>query len=255
MQRVFDLYKLQALPNKAPRTQKDNLNEFPILETDFGHMPPETVRRSHIRKFLDIRAEDGAPIRGNREKALLSHVFTWAMERDIIDILVNPCRGVKRNPEHARTRYVTNDEYTAVYNRAPARMQICMELAYLLAARKSEVLDLMQFDLMADGVRVRRGKGSKTNMVNWSARLETAINEALGLPGKKSSYLIHDEAGEKILTSSFDTAWQRLKAGFTFHDLKAKGVSDSKAANPAGHKSSNMIELYKRKPEQVEPPQ
>ena len=146
----------------------------------FGGIPPEAVKRSHIRKFLDIRLEDGAPVRGNREKALLSHVFTWAMERDIIDILVNLCRGVKRNPEHARTRYVTNDEYTDVYNRAPARMQICMELAYLLAARKSEVLDLMQFDLMADGVRVRRGKGSKTNMVNWSARLETAINDGAG---------------------------------------------------------------------------
>ena len=253
LQRVFDRYKLEVIPNKAPRTQKDNLVEIVKLENAFGRMPPESLKRSHVRKYLDIRAEDGAPVRGNREKALLSHVYSWAMERDIIDVPVNPCKGVKRNPESARTRYVTDEEYKAVYSRASDRMQICMELAYLLTARKSEVLDLMQFDLLPEGVRVRRGKGSKVNIVGWSPRLEAAVNRALA--NSKSSYLIHDKHGEKILISSFDTAWQRLKAGFTFHDLKAKGVSDSKAVNPAGHKSANMIQMYRRKPEQVEPPE
>jgi len=56
------------------------------------------------------------------------------------------------------------------------------------------------------------------------------------------------------LTSSFDTAWQRLKTGFRFHDLKAKGVSDSKTANPAGHRSVAMIENYRRKPDEVDSP-
>jgi integrase len=139
------------------------------------------------------------------------------------------------------------------YNRASNQLQICMELAYLLAARKSEVLDLMRFDLLAEGVRVRRGKGSKTNVVRWSPRLEAAMNRALALPGK-SEYLINDKAGEKFLQTSFDSAWQRLKAGFRFHDLKAKGVSDSKAANPAGHKSVAMIESYRRKPDEVDSP-
>jgi hypothetical protein len=90
--------------------------------------------------------------------------------------------------------------------------------------------------------------------VKRSPRLEAAVNCALGLPGKKSEYLVHDMAGEKILISSFDTAWQRLKAGFRFHDLKAKGVSDSKAANPAGHRSVAMIENYRRKPDGVDSP-
>lgn len=254
LKRVFELYKLHALPKKAPRTQKDNLNEFQILERVFGQMPPEAVRRSHIRKFLDLRAEDGAPVRGNREKALLSHVFTWAMERDLIEAQANPCRGVKRNPERSRTRYVTDEEYKAVYNCAPERIQVCMELAYLCAMRKSEVLDLMRTDLTPDGITIRRKKDSKDNLVLWSPRLEAAVNRALAMK-PTSMYIIHDKSGMKVKTSSFDTAWQRLKAGFTFHDLKAKGVSDSTHANPAGHKSNNMVQLYRRKPEQVEPPE
>jgi len=131
---------------------------------------------------------------------------------------------------------------------------VCMELAYLCAIRKAEVLDLMRTDLLPEGISIRRDKGSKDNIILWSDRLEKAVNDALAMK-PTSMYIIHDRAGMKVLESSFNTAWQRLKAGFTFHDLKAKGVSDSKAANPAGHKSSNMIELYRRKPELVEPPQ
>lgn len=250
---LFDRYLREVVPGKAPRTQKDNAVEMVKLRSVFGHMSPAGLRRSHVRQYLDIRAQQGAAVRGNREKALLSHVYSWAMERDLIEVVVNPCKGVHRNPEKAVETYVTDEQYQAAYARATERMQIFMELAYLLAARKSEVLDLMRFDLSEDGVRVRRGKGSKTNIVRWSQRLEDAVNRALALPGR-SEYLLHDRHGVKIKASSLDTAWQRLRAGFRLHDLKAKGVSDSSAANPAGHRSVSMIAAYRRKPEKVEPP-
>jgi len=39
------------------------------------------------------------------------------------------------------------------------------------------------------------------------------------------------------------------------YDMKAKGVSDAvEGQNSAGHKSQQMQALYRRKPEQVEPP-
>ena len=75
-------------------------------------------------------------------------------------------------------------------------------------------------------------------------------------------YLLHDAKGQPINLSSFRTAWNRLmsmalekglKERFTFHDLKAKGVSDFDGPKQlaAGYKSARMAEVYNRKPEKV----
>src|SRR5690606_41696220 len=56
----------------------------------------------------------------------------------------NPCRrasGVKRNAEGKRERYVTDEEYRAVYDRAPAQVRLMMDLAYRTLQRpESDVI-------------------------------------------------------------------------------------------------------------------
>jgi len=75
-------------------------------------------------------------------------------------------------------------------------------------------------------------------------------------------YLLHDAKGQPIRQSSFQSAWNRLmnkalakglKERFTFHDLKAKGITDfdGDKQKAAGHKSARMAEVYNRKPEKV----
>ena len=74
-----------------------------------------------------------------------------------------------------------------------------------------------------------------------------------------SHYLIHNPSGEPIQQSAFTSAWRRvmdnaLKNGlterFTFHDIKAKGVSDHESKH-SGHKSERMKHTYDRKISQV----
>ena len=43
-----------------------------------------------------------------------------------------------------------------------------------------------------------------------------------------------------------------LKERFTYHDVKAKGVSDH-AKKAGGHKSKKMAAVYDRKPDVMEP--
>ena len=114
-------------------------------------------------------------------------------------------------------------------------LPLFMELAYLLYARKIEVLDLRRDDLLPEGVRMRRRKGSKDNVIRWSARLELAVNTALALPSTIGSmYLLHDRQGQPIKSSTLDTAWQRAELPFTPHDLKRKGLSEAVGGNPFG---------------------
>jgi hypothetical protein len=66
--------------------------------------PDDKLRPKHVAKYLEQREDDGAAVRGNREKALLSHCFTKAMVQGWVD--ANPCRGVHRNRERQRERMI-----------------------------------------------------------------------------------------------------------------------------------------------------
>lgn len=58
------------------------------------------IRPADVARYLRVERAD-APVRANREIALLSNLMTVAVERGDID--VNPCKQVKRNLERPRT--------------------------------------------------------------------------------------------------------------------------------------------------------
>lgn len=225
-----------------------------------------------LQKYLDRRAEQGAPVSGNREvKGYLSAVFSWGLARDYLPKgSVNPCLSVERNKEVKRKHYVEDWIMLYAIKRAtPEYLPLVMWLCYLLGARITEVLLLQRGDLTPDGVRVRRLKGSKTNVIEWSPLLEDAVNRALGLPSRVGSiYLLHDDAGQPFKYSRVRNAWDDLMAKcikdaeaegiegfvpFTRHDLKKKGTSDHKDGRVAGHKTESVRNDYRLLEDIVEP--
>jgi integrase len=195
----------------------------------------------------------------------LKAAYNWAMERyDIVQ--ENPCQGVTLNKEEPRDRYVTTEEFEFVKSLAPptSYLPLLMELSYLLRARVSEVRNLKHEDLLQQGVNLERVKGSEGEITLYSARLIKAIEDAKAYNKHaptpiSGAYLIHDKHGAKITKNGFDSAWRRLinkaKARgiehFTFHDLKARGVTEHKD-NFAGHRSANMRKVYVRKKQEIE---
>jgi integrase len=72
------------------------------------------------RRIVDIRRRDVArlhsslsdrPFTANRCLALISSIWTWASRRDEVQFGNNPAKGIERNPEHGRERYLTADEF------------------------------------------------------------------------------------------------------------------------------------------------
>lgn len=241
------------------------LSQTPTKSGDlFGTIDAERITPGVLRKYLDART---APVSANREIAFLSVCFSWAVERDLLK--TNPCKDVRRNSEKARTRYVTEQEYRHVFELAGKwpHVQVAMEFAYLCRMRLCEVLDLRQSDMTETGVHVRRRKGSRDNITTWSPRLEAAVKISRALPMPAAipinPHLIRGATGQKMTESGFQTLWQRLMAEaveqgverFTFHDLKARGISnfegDKQAAS--GHRSSKMVAVYDRKLAEVKP--
>lgn len=274
---LAELYlKSSQYQEKSPKTRKDyayyheNVINAPVKGGKFGDVSLAKITPGVVRKYLDKRSDKSGPVLANREVAYMSVVFSWGYERDLVK--QNPCKGVRRNTEKERTRYVEDWEYSYVYAKAPNNVKAAMEIMYLCRLRKIEVLSLTRRDMKPEGLLCKRTKGSKTQMVPWSDRLRAAVNLALSENTKavtQTEYILRGRDGNKVRSSSFDTAWQRLiakcmwsektqeglKESFTPHDLKAKGVSDFEGdkRKASGHKDPRMTERYDRKLEEVPP--
>ncbi len=203
-----------------------------------------------IRQYLDFYE---AKVSGNRQVKALSSAWSWALQRHAIPD--NPCKNVKPNKEKARTRYITTEEFTDAMNLASPWLSVAMELAYICRARSSEVYDLQRKHCTPEGLWIKRRKGSASEITAYNERLVACLDRAEALPGT-SDYLVRNTKG-RITNSAHKSAMARLKKktgyDFTFHDVKAKGITDMAQVQEAwaGHKSGKMLDTYIRLPKIV----
>lgn len=251
----------------AAETQKDYRKYSRKVLDVFGKMPPDSVKPEHVRKYLDIRGVKSRT-QANREKAFMSRVYRWAYERGYAK--GNPTKGVKQFKEIGRDRYITHEEYNALYSVAPDVVRVAMELAYLCCARQNDVLEMKKSQLIAEGILIKQSKTAVAQIKAWSERLNAAITMAKALPlndGMSSLYVIHQASGHKYTRDGFNSRWRKAKEeakaqyphlsfDFTFHDLKAKGISDLQGniyekQAISGHKNVEQTARYNRKIEVV----
>lgn len=244
-------------------TKKDYRKYANKLMPVFGKMDPDCVKPQHIRKYMDKRGIT-SQTQANREKAFLSRLYSWAYERG--KVKMNPCKGVRQFKEVERDRYITDEEYNALYGVSPLLVKVAMEIAYLCLARQKDVLSLKKSELLDAGLFIAQHKTGKKQIKAWSDRLRSAIAMAKDLPlkaGMSSIYVLHKADGQKYTRDGFNSRWEQareearqkfphLSFDFTFHDLKAKGVSDLEGTlqekqQISGHKTITQTARYDRK--------
>lgn len=229
----------------------------------FGKMLPDTIKPEHVRKYMDKRGLR-SPTQANREKAFLSRVYRWAFERGMVK--GNPTKGVRQFKEVARDRYVEDVEYAALYSVSCVVVQVAMEISYLCCARQKDVLEMHKAQLLQEGIKIKQSKTKVTQIKGWSDRLAAAVALAGTLPlkpGMSSVFVLHQANGSNYTRDGFNSRWKEAKAraketfpnidfNFTFHDLKAKGISDLEGNAYekqviAGHKNVEQTISYDRK--------
>lgn len=226
-------------------------------------MPADAIKPEHVRKYMDKRGVK-SQVQANREKAFMSRVFRWGYERGMTK--GNPTKGVRQFKEVSRDRYITNEEYAALYSCSPDIVKIAMELAYLCCARQADVLNMKKNQLLENGILIKQSKTAVAQIKIWSERLRDVIRLADSLElsdGMSSIYVIHQLSGHKYTRDGFNSRWRKAKEAaiaaypnldfnFTFHDLKAKGVSDLEGnlyekQAITGHKNVEQTARYNRK--------
>jgi integrase len=117
-----------------------------------GHKKVTTVRHRDIEELFN-EVSQRAPIEANRLAAVASKLFAtavrWEMRAD------NPARGIERNPEEHRQRFLSGDElgrlFRALADHRNNKAANAIRLLALTGARRMEVLAATweQFDLKA----------------------------------------------------------------------------------------------------------
>lgn len=274
----------------SPLTQKDYLNcRQAIITRDtstgkLGDVPLSKWTIGLIRKYRDKRAETSES-RANKELSYIKRLFAWAYEYEKVPI--NPATGIKKLSIPPRQHYAEDRDYNYFLNFARKSgyyyLYYAMELGYLCLMRSCEVLSLNDSHELESGLLIKRRKGSKTNIIEWQPRLRAIWDD---LKQKRATILqdrkqpspiraenrflfISERTGDKIDSSTFQTAWQRVMKmaeeqakkdnvefqRFTFHDIKRRACTDYAGNKMAatGHRSEAMMRVYDLSIPQVKP--
>ena len=268
---LWMMYQLSpAWKELSERTQNDyTVYSGPLLKV-FSNAHVAAIRPAHIARYLR-KERASAPVRANREKALLSNLMNLAIEQGLID--VNPCKQVKRNKETPRDVSPEPELLQRFINwlsgQTPQRRIIAMaaEYASLAGNRKIEFLDLVwpQIDEAKGVIRVRRAKQRHGKVVMEEIIITPKMADLirrLKEVKKDCLFVFPNSKNNRYTASGFSTMWQKcivaaIDAGiicaedrFTFHDLRAYYTTQYKEATntlPSLHKNpATTANIYER---------
>lgn len=238
MNSIFDRYIKEVSPTKAESTHKQDIYHLKHLREYFGGMEPPDILATDVYRYMDNRSKVSVAA-ANKEKALLSRVLQMGIRWGIIEN--NICLNVERLPEKiTRDRYVTDEEFMAVYEVASPFIKCAMMIAYLTGLRLGDLLKIKISDLKPEGIEVTANKTHKKQIIKWSDELKGAIDGARQLKKPVSSfYLFSTRDGHPYSTDGFKSIWQRfinkafskrkaIVEKFMFKDLRSKAATDLK---------------------------
>jgi integrase len=107
-------------------------------------------RRTVAALVLDVGSDNGAAT-GNRVRASLSALFSWAMRQGLCDS--NPIAGSTRQAEQSRARVLSDDELKIIWNALRSDdYSAIIKLLVLTGCRRDEVGSLCWSEVTADQI-------------------------------------------------------------------------------------------------------
>jgi integrase len=259
-------FRDEHLPRKRFLTRRDyNALLRAHIEPHFGsHAKVADVTFPDIDALHRKITKSGAPYVANRTVAVLSKMFSLAIRWGWRE--TNPCRGVERNTEYKRRRYLKPDELerlTEALRHEPSQQAVnAVRILLLTGARKGEVLSMRWADLDLDkGTWSKPASSTKQkedHEVPLSAPVRQLLAEVSQQQGAGETYVFPSGRGSR--TGRFrglEEAWPRIckRAGITnlrLHDLRhsfASQLASGGASLPLigallGHSTATTTHRY-----------
>lgn len=271
---LFDEY-LERHAKHKKRTWKEDQSRYPrYLERPLGHKRLSQITRNDIasihagitkqikqtKKIVPAdqqKHKTGAS--ANRVLALISSVFNWGMTAGLCD--KNPAKGIKKNPERSRDRFIQSDELPNFFKSLAIEENLAIRdyvlLSLLTGARRENVLSMRwdQVSLQRKEWRIPRTKNGEPQTIPLGDEIMQVLNER---KDNESDFVFPGE-GETGHLVEPRKGWERIlkRAGIKdlrIHDLRrtmgswqAKtGASLVIIGKSLGHKSQVATQVYSR---------
>lgn len=238
----------------ADATRADYSQCWLAIKPVLGEMQIADITAPIVARYVRIERRE-APVRANREKALLSNLFACGIDLGVCE--TNPAKQVRPNEEEARTQAPSAELLASflawVGQQTPQRriVGLAAEYASLAGNRKAEFLDLSwpQIDEAAGIIRIKRAKqrgkrrGEVVEEIAISPALQACLDRLKAIrPHRECLYVFPTRDNNAYSARGFKTLWHRIvlaaieakvidaSSRFTFHDLRALYVTEHKAS-------------------------
>jgi len=232
------------------------------LKAFFGDRPLENLTLDLVERYVVARREQrrqagkkeltGATL--NRETTCLKTIIRRAVLNRQLDR--NPLEGLKPFKEFPRSRTLSLEEYNRLLSKCSEHIRPIVELAYVTAMRRGEILNLrwdqVDFKHRIIILEAAATKTQEKREVPLDAKLIEMIQR---IPRVLGSRYVFSFRGRQV--KDIKTAFRRAcaRAGirdFRFHDLRHCGVTNMRKAGVpdnvimsiSGHKTTSMFRRY-----------
>jgi len=224
-----------AKPRKRSWKADDNLLRRKILPR-WKQRAIRDITRQDVRELVDSVAEAGAPIVANRVAALMSKMFAFALDRDLVT--VSPAVRIPRPAqEHARDRVLTDMELRTLWQAFDALsrpMAAFFKLRLLTAQRGGEVAAMRWASIDLDAgwwtIHAEQSKNKLAHRVPLTAPAVSMLTDLL-LSAHKDAVFVF-EAHQRRAGAGARGKRQQAIAAATFgvedfrgHDLRRTAAS------------------------------
>ncbi|WP_263261154.1 site-specific integrase [Pseudomonas sp. RIT-PI-S] len=267
-------YLNDITPTKKPTTQRGETSKAKKLTEHLGKYSLAALSAEIIANYRDKRlSEKGrAGTTSNNtvrlELALLSHLFTVAIQEWGLGLTFNPVLNIRKpSPGEGRNRRLSADEerrlMAAVNKHSNPMLGWIVGIALETGMRSAEISTLRRpmVDLERRIVKLVNTKNDGQRTVPLSRRATELLKAAMENPARPNDcYLVFfGESGKdgKRRPYAFTKIWGLLVKelrlfDFRFHDLRHEavsrlvegGLSDQEVSAISGHKSMQMLKRY-----------
>lgn len=272
---ALNRYLNEVSITKKPSTRQAEAKKARVLIQHLGKYSLAALSPDVIAEYRDKRLNSttrrGDPVSNNTvrlELALLSHLYTTAIQEWGIGLASNPVRNIRKpSPGRGRDRRLTPAEerklLSAAHQHSNPMLAWIIELALETGMRKSEITGLHrhQVNLKKRIILLQDTKNEDSRLVPLSRRATDVMKAALNNPVRPidTDLVFFGEPGKNGRRGPyvFTKTWNELKKrigmqDLRFHDLRHEavsrmieaGLSDQEVSSISGHRSMQMLRRY-----------
>jgi len=246
---LLDEYFIRYLPANPieASTERGYKRYADTIRRYWGADAVSSVNAGDAQRFYDFNPKKAEAMNTVRFfKLVMGLAVGWDW------VPTNPLERVRMAPRKGRKVTLTADQMDAVRAVLSPPIRIAVDIAYLCAARVSEVCDIQLSDIRDGVLHLRRRKGRDVLPIEVTPELAELVEEAKRLPRKvRSLALITSSLGrqynERSVSQAFSAAARSVGlADVRFHDLRRSSANAERDTAQArlGHSSERTTRKH-----------